>query len=261
MLRFDSDGLVVDHVDYWVRAQGVRPPTPAGLVATLSRWGPRGPHRGRPGHGSMWRYAGSVLHDGRDWALRPADPLREGSCGGGSHYVSYGSVTRVSSGAPLYQATLGALAGLPLRVLMTTGRALDPTDIAPIPENSHVEQWWPQEAVMAEAAAVVGHGGFGTAMAALAARVPQAVLPLFSFDQAINAEHVAAANAGIPLTGGLAAVADLPAALRRVLADPAFAEGARAIAAEIAALPLVTEYPADLEQLANDRSKETSSDE
>ncbi len=95
---------------------------------------------------------------------------------------------------------------------------------------------------MAEAAAVVGHGGFGTTMAALAAGVPQVVLPLFSFDQAINAEHVAAANAGIQLTGGLAAVADLPAALRRVLDDPTFAEGARAIAAEIAALPLVQSF-------------------
>jgi UDP:flavonoid glycosyltransferase YjiC (YdhE family) len=45
---------------------------------------------------------------------------------------------------------------------MTTGHGLDPADLEPIPSNSHVEQWWPQESVMSEAAAVVGHGGFGT---------------------------------------------------------------------------------------------------
>jgi UDP:flavonoid glycosyltransferase YjiC (YdhE family) len=177
-------------------------------------------------------------------------------------YVSYGSVTaRLPTFAPLYEATLGALADLPVRVLMTTGRDLDPADLAPMPANSHVEQWWPQQAVMGQAAAVVGHGGFGTTMATLAAGVPQVLLPLFSFDQAINAERVAAANAGIQLPGGLAAVTDLPAALRRVLGDPTFAEGARAMAAEIAALPSVTESLLVLEQLANERSKGTSFDE
>jgi UDP:flavonoid glycosyltransferase YjiC (YdhE family) len=53
----------------------------------------------------------------------------------------------------------------------------------------------------------------------------------------------------------LAAVADLPAALRKVLDDPAFTEGARAMAAEIAALPDVSECPPILEELASERSK------
>jgi UDP:flavonoid glycosyltransferase YjiC (YdhE family) len=177
----------------------------------------------------------------------PADPLI---------YVSYGSVTaRQPEFAPLYAATLRTLADLPIRVLMTTGQGLDPGRLEPIPPNSHVEQWWPQEAVMGEAAAVVGHGGFGTTMAALASGVPQVVLPLFSFDQAINAERVAAVNAGIHLTGGLGAVDELPAALRRVLDDPGFREGARAIAAEISALPDITGCLPILEQLANDHRR------
>ena len=104
---------------------------------------------------------------------------------------------------------------------------------------------------MGEAAAVVGHGGFGTTMAALASGVPQVVLPLFSFDQAINAERVAAVNAGIHLTGGLGAIDELPGALRRVLDDPGFRKGARAIAAEISSLQDITECLPILEQLAN----------
>jgi UDP:flavonoid glycosyltransferase YjiC (YdhE family) len=194
----------------------------------------------------IWRFR----TEGRAKELRlpaawgnPADPLV---------YVSYGSVTaRQPEFAPVYEATLRTLADVPVRVLMTTGQGLDPAGLEPIPPNSHVGQWWPQEAVMLEAAAVVGHGGFGTTMAALASGVPQVVLPLFSFDQAINAERVAAVNAGIHLTGGLGAIDELPGALRRVLDDPGFREGVRAIAAEISALPDITECLPILEQLAN----------
>jgi hypothetical protein len=61
-------------------------------------------------------------------------------------------------------------------------------------------------------------------------------------------------NAGIQLSGGLAAVSDLPAALGRLLDDPAFTEGARAMAAEIAGLPDISECLPILHQLAHERS-------
>jgi UDP:flavonoid glycosyltransferase YjiC (YdhE family) len=199
--------------------------------------------------GRIWRFRTEVPAETRlpaAWG-DPSDPLV---------YVSYGSVTaRQPEFAPLYAATLRALADQPIRVLMTTGQGLDPADLEPIPPNSHLEQWWPQRAVMGGAAAAVGHGGFGTTMAAFSAGVPQVVLPLFAFDQAVNARRVAAVNAGIQLPGGLAAVADLPAALQKVLDDPAFTEGAHAIATEIAALPDVAECLPILEQLAGECSK------
>jgi glycosyltransferase len=90
-------------------------------------------------------------------------------------------------------------------------------------------------------------------MAALAAGVPQVVVPLFAFDQSVHARRVAEVHAGIQLPGGVAAVTDLPAALRRVLDEPAFAEGARAMATEIAALPDIAECVPLLEQLARNR--------
>ena len=46
--------------------------------------------------------------------------------------------------------------------------------------------------MLSRASVAVGHGGFGTTQAALEAAVPQAVLPLFSFDQFANADRVAA---------------------------------------------------------------------
>ena len=63
---------------------------------------------------------------------------------------------------------------------------------------------------MREAALVIGHGGFGTTMTALAAGVPQLVLPLFSSDQFLNAERIQAAGVGIQLLGGLDALPEVP---------------------------------------------------
>jgi UDP:flavonoid glycosyltransferase YjiC (YdhE family) len=166
-------------------------------------------------------------------------------------YVTFGSVTgSLEPFAAMYAATLAALADAPLRVLMTTGSATDPASLEPWPANAHVEQWWPQADVMAHAAAVLGHGGFGTTMMALAAGVPQVVVPLFAFDQTVNAERVAGVGAGIHLAGGPTAAAELPAAVTAAVSDPAYRAGAAAIAAEMAALPDTAAAVAVLERLA-----------
>jgi MGT family glycosyltransferase len=166
-------------------------------------------------------------------------------------YVSFGSVAAGVGGfAGLYPEVLSAFAEEPVRILLTTGHGIDPAELAPLPANAHVERWWPQADVMPHAAAVVGHGGFGTTMAALAAGVPQVVIPLFALDQRINAEHVAALGAGLNLDGGPAAMAELPEATARLLARTSHREAARAVADEIAGNPPVTEAVAVLEQIA-----------
>ena len=103
---------------------------------------------------------------------------------------------------------------------MTTGRGIDPASLAPIPANIHVEQWWPHADVMPHTVVVVGHGGFGTTMMTLAAGVPQVIVPLFAFDQTINAERVAAIGAGEHVVGGPDAVGAIHSSLARVLNDP-----------------------------------------
>jgi glycosyltransferase len=100
------------------------------------------------------------------------------------------------------------------------------------------------------ASAVVGHGGFGTTMTALAGGVPQVVVPLFSSDQFINAARVAEVGVGVCVDGGVEGVAGLPDALARVLGEPAFGQAARDMAEEIAGLPEVSEAVPILEQLA-----------
>lgn len=176
---------------------------------------------------------------------RLADPLL---------YVTYGSVTAtVARFGSVYGDTLRALADLPVRVLMTTGEGLDSATLEPVPGNARVERWWPQADVMPLAAAVVGHGGFGTTMAALTAGVPQVVVPLFAYDQFVNADRVAGAGAGVQLVGGPGAIDQLPSAVEKLLGEPTYREGARAVAAEIAALPDVATCPTVLEGLAGRR--------
>ena len=113
-------------------------------------------------------------------------------------YVTFGSVVgSLPPFAGVYREALDALADLDACVVMTVGRNYDAASLGPLPTNAYVVPWLPQARVLAHAAAMVGHGGFGTTMGALAAGVPQVVVPLFSFDQIVNGEHVEAVGAGV----------------------------------------------------------------
>lgn len=162
-------------------------------------------------------------------------------------YVTFGSVT---GGMPhfqrVYATAVAALADVPARVLLTVGEAGDPEALGPLPPTVHVERWWPQREVMPHAAAMVGHGGFGTTMDGLAAGVPMVVVPLFSSDQFLNAARVQEVGAGVALDGA-DALASLGDAVRRVLDDPSYRLGARGVAADIAALPPVSSCVAVVE--------------
>ena len=162
-------------------------------------------------------------------------------------YLTLGSVASSLTYYPgFYRDAIAALAALPVRLLVTVGHGTDVAALGPLPENVRAEGWVPQDAVLAHAAAVVGHGGYGTTLGALAHGVPLVQLPLFSSDQWHNAERVAALGAGIALTGaprgaveppGPDVLAALPGAVRALLADASYRRAARAIAAAIAALP------------------------
>ena len=130
--------------------------------------------------------------------------------------MTFGSVTagaHLSYYPALYRTAIDALAALPARVLLTIGDRRDPEELGPLPANVHVEEWVAQDAVAPHAAAIVGHGGHGTTLGALAHGVPLVVVPLFSIDQWSNAAAVARAGAGVAL--------DAERGTRRVLARPA----------------------------------------
>ena len=163
-------------------------------------------------------------------------------------YLSFGTVAGgLPIGAPTYRAALDALVGLEARVLLTVGRTADPSSLGPVPENVHVEPWVPQDQVFASAAAVVCHGGSGTAFGAVAAGIPLVIVPLFA-DQPTNARRLSAAGVCVVVrpgggtAGGMTALSpeDAPrlrAAIEAVLSDESYRTAARGVADEMRALP------------------------
>jgi UDP:flavonoid glycosyltransferase YjiC (YdhE family) len=166
-----------------------------------------------------------------DWWDGSNDPLV---------YLSFGTVLPKDGYPGMYRAAIDALAGLPIRLLVTIGRGTDPAELGALPPWVHVEQWVPQAAVMPHAQAMVGHGGAGTTLAALAGGVPQVLLPVFA-DQPINAERVAEFGAGLALDMSPEGLAQLGAAVRELLVDQRYRAAARRVADEIASLPPVDE--------------------
>jgi hypothetical protein len=53
----------------------------------------------------------------------------------------------------IYRVALDAVAELPVRALLTTGKGLEPGALGAIPANVHVEAWVPQRDVLPRAAA------------------------------------------------------------------------------------------------------------
>ena len=180
----------------------------------------------------------------------PARPLPDWWNGSAAPlvYVSFGSAAAGNGFFPdLYREAADALGSLPIRVLLTLGTEVQPADLGPVPANVHVEQWVPQGAVMAHASAMVGHGGSGSTLAAMAAAMPLAVVPLFA-DQPQNARRVAELGAGLALDG----TSGLADAVTELLEDPFYRANARSIAAEIELLPPVDDVVELLEDLAAD---------
>ena len=152
-------------------------------------------------------------------------------------YITFGTIVGTSPALRgVYRTALDAIASLPVRALLTTGRGMEEGTLGAIPANVHVEEWVPQRDVLARAAAVVCHGGSGTVRGSLAAGFPMVVVPQGA-DQPHNARRIAAVGAGLALPG--ADAASLSAAVARVLADADFARAARRIADEIAVMPPV----------------------
>jgi UDP:flavonoid glycosyltransferase YjiC (YdhE family) len=115
----------------------------------------------------------------------------------------------------------------------------------PLPDNVRTTEWLHFADVFPHVAGVVHHGGSGTLLTALAAGVPQIVVP-GPGDRTLHARLLAERGAGLSvplehLTAG---------ALERLVGDSGLAAAAREVAAEIAAMPHPTELVDDLVALA-----------
>lgn len=151
-------------------------------------------------------------------------------------YITFGTIVGgMEHARSIYRTVLDAIADLPLRALLTTGR-MDASVLGAVPGNVHVEAFIPQRDVFPHAKAVVCHGGTGTLLGALAAGLPLVVVP-FGADQPHNAQLVARAGAGFALSNPDAGTLGLT--IQRLLDAPTLRQKAESLAAEIAAMPTI----------------------
>ncbi|HEX8105733.1 MAG TPA: glycosyltransferase [Solirubrobacteraceae bacterium] len=185
------------------------------------------------------RIAGARLDDpawAGDWTPPPGDaPL-----------VLVALSSTYQAQEDVLRRAVAALAGLPVRGLVTTGPSVDPATVD-APANVIVVARAPHSEVLRHAAACVTHGGHGTLIKALAAGVPVVVLPM-GRDQLDNAARAAHHGAGVRLRPK-AAPGRIAEAVRRVLADPAYAGAAGRLAGAIAAEGREDRAVAELEAL------------
>ena len=121
-----------------------------------------------------------------------------------------------------------------------------------LPAGVHHVTWAPFSALLPRLAALIHHGGIGTAAQALAAGVPQLVVP-FAHDQFDNAARLARLGVARIQTESTAVTA-WTAALRGLLRDPSTVEASRRWARRVADEPPAAEAIAQrLERLGSQR--------
>jgi MGT family glycosyltransferase len=130
----------------------------------------------------------------------------------------------------LLRRIAAALAILPVRAVLTTGKGIDPASID-APANVQVVKAAPHRAVLSEAALAITHAGHGVTIKSLAAGVPLVCLPM-GRDQLDIAARVVHAGAGVRLEH-TAAAAEIASAVEHVLGEPSYREAAERIAATI----------------------------
>jgi UDP:flavonoid glycosyltransferase YjiC (YdhE family) len=168
---------------------------------------------------------GAVLRPG------PAEPLDPGLgdrlAEPGNPWVLLSLSTTLHGQAEALPGLLGALATLPVRVLVTLGGVLAPGSV-PVPGNATVRGYVPHGPVLPHMAAVVTHAGMSTVATALAAGVPLVCVPQ-GRDQPLNAARVEEIGAGLSVPRD-APAEQLAAAVRTVLAESRFRAAAQRLA-------------------------------
>jgi UDP:flavonoid glycosyltransferase YjiC (YdhE family) len=136
------------------------------------------------------------------------------------------------------EAAVAGLRELPVNLVVTVGPQGDPARFGPQPPHVRVERYVPHELLLPVCDLLVDHAGAGILLAGFRHGLPQLLLPQ-GIDQFGNA--AAAREAGAALSLSEVTAEGVAEAARRLLAEPGFAEAARAVQAEIADMPSADE--------------------
>ena len=169
------------------------------------------------------RYLGPILDDpqwARPWSIPwPAgnqDPI----------VLAAFSSTFQDQG-PVLRRIVDALAGLPVRAVVTLGEALDQDEVSS-KGAAVVVRSAPHRVILEKASLMITHCGHGSTMKALAAGVPLLGMPM-GRDQNDTAARVVHAEAGLRLSPG-ASVPAIRRAVRRLIDDDQYRQNAQRLA-------------------------------
>jgi MGT family glycosyltransferase len=133
-------------------------------------------------------------------------------------YVSFGSLG--SGDTKLLQRLMMAVANLPVRALFNLGDYEDQYAATEIPSNVHVATWYPQPSVIAQADAVIHHGGNNSFNECLYFGKPALIMP-YVWDGHDNAQRVAETGHGLHLHRNLWSEDELARCIDQLLNDDA----------------------------------------
>ncbi|MET7878461.1 glycosyltransferase [Micromonospora sp. DT68] len=176
-------------------------------------------------------------------------PVRAG--GRASQPLIYLTLGNAFGTAELFRTAIAALTPLDAQVVVAAG-GVPVEELGEIPGHVTVQQWVPQAELLPLVDVVVHHGGSNTTLGALAAGVPQLMVPQGA-DQFSNADAVTAAGAGLRLLPGEVtadAIAEQVHALLPQYGNAAYRDAAREIAEEISRMPSPAEVACRLPEYA-----------
>ncbi len=171
-------------------------------------------------------------------------------------YVTLGTEFNVESG-DLFTRLLAGLRQLPVNVLVTVGRQIDPAELGEQPAHVRVERYLPQGEILSHCQLVVFHGGSGTLIEALAHGLPMLICAIGA-DQPYNALRCSALGLGVSLNPVRLTPDDVRDSVDLMLADPSYRHAAQEIQAEIAAQSGPATTVRLLERLALERGPITN---
>ena len=153
-----------------------------------------------------------------------------------AHSIHLTLGTVFTHGTAVLREALKGLRDLGCNVIVAVGPDGDPDAFGPQPLHVRIERYVPHALLLPRCRLVVSQGGAGVMFGALSLGLPQLLLPQGA-DQFGNAEALARTGAGEALANGDLSAVQIAASASRLLADARFTDAARAIQAELAAMP------------------------
>ena len=144
-------------------------------------------------------------------------------------YITMGSTGFLNH---FLRTTYPVLARLPYRFMVTTGGQASADVMAAAPENFRFTRYAPGSKLLANAQAMLYHGGNGSMYQALAAGVPMLALPAH-YEQRLNAQIGVKHGFGLKMPARGLNANKLERQLRRLIEEPGFRHAAQELSAAV----------------------------